>query len=98
MLGCAPWCGYGNLKTSWSGLPAPSGTKVAVTIGDRSHTATVSDGTFEVADRELSFAPGSSGWPLASGGERCFYELLLRGGSAAELFGSPAAGARVGLG
>ena len=90
--------GYGNLKTSWSSLPAPSGTKVAVTIGDRSHTATVSDGTFEVADRELSFAPGSSGWPLASGEERRFYELLLRGGNAAELFGRPAAGARVGLG
>jgi hypothetical protein len=90
--------GYGNLKTSWSDPPAPSGTKVAVTIGDRSHTATVSDGTFEVADRELSFAPGSSGWPLPSGGERRFYELLLRGGSAAELFGGPGAGARVRLG
>ena len=90
--------GYGNLKTSWSDPPAPSGTKVAVTIGDRSHTATVSDGTFEVADRELSFAPGSSGWPLPSGGERRFYELLLRGGNAAELFGGPAAGARVRLG
>src|SRR5918999_425200 len=48
-------------------------------------------GTLEVADRELSFAPGSSGWPLASGEERRFYELLLRGGSAAELFGGPAA-------
>jgi hypothetical protein len=91
--------GYGNLKTSWTDPPAPSGTKVAVTIGGRSHTATVSDGTFEVADRELSFAPGSSGWPLAPGQERRrFYELLLRGGSAVELFGGPAAGARVLLG
>lgn len=90
--------GYGNLKTSWSTPPAPSGTKATVTIGDRSHTATVSDGTFEVADRELSFAPGSSGWPLASGEDRRFYELLLRGGSAAELFGGPPAGARVRVG
>jgi len=62
------------------------------------HTATVSDGTLAVADRELSFAPGSSGWSLAPGQERRFYELLLRGGSAAELFGGPAAGARVLLG
>jgi len=90
--------GYGNLKTSWSSPPAQSGTGVQVTIGDLTRTATVSDGTFEVADSELSFAPGSSGWPLASGEDRRFYELLLRGGSAAELFGHPAAGARVLLG
>ena len=90
--------GYGNLKTSWSSPPAPSGSTVTVTIGGRSSTATVSDGTFEVASSELSFAPGSSGWPLASGEERRFYELLLRGGSAAALFGHPAAGERVLLG
>ena len=90
--------GYGNLKTSWSSPPAPSGTKVTVTIGDRSHPASVSDGTFEVASSELAFAPGSSGWPLAAGGERRFFELLLRGGSAAGLFGNPAAGAPVLLG
>ena len=90
--------GYGNLKTSWSSPPAPSGATVAVTVGGHTSTATVSDGTFEVADDELAFAPGSSGWPLPGGGERRFYELLLRGGSAAELFGGPAAGARVRLG
>ena len=90
--------GYGNLKTSWSNPPAASGTTVRVTVGGRTETATVSDGTFEVASSELSFAPGSSGWPLASGEDRRFYELLLRGGSAADLFGHPAAGARVLLG
>ena len=90
--------GYGNLKTSWSTPPAPSGTRVEVTIGEATRTATVSDGTFEVASSQLAFAPGSSGWPLASGEDRRFYELLLRGGSAADLFGHPAAGARVLLG
>ena len=90
--------GYGNLKTSWTAPPAPSGTTVPVTIGGLSRPAVVSDGTFEVASSELSFAPGSSGWPIPSGGERRFYELLLRGGSAAERFGHPPAGARVLLG
>ena len=87
--------GYGNLKTSWSEPPAPGGSSVEVTIGGAACTATVSDGTFEVASDELAFAPGSSGWRLRQGGERRFYELLLRGGSAAALFGHPRAGARV---
>lgn len=44
---------------------------------------------------ELAFAPGSSGWPQRSGGERVWYELLLRGGNAALLLGDPAAGSRI---
>lgn len=87
--------GYGNLKTSWDEAPVASGTRVRVTIGGTSATAVASDGTFEVPAGELSFAPGSAGWPLRGGGTRVFYELLLRGGSAAERLGQPATGTPV---
>jgi hypothetical protein len=87
--------GYGNLKTSWFDAPATSGERVEVTIQGRTEQATVSDGTFEVPAGELSFAPGSSGWTRRSGPPLQFFELFLRGGSAAQRFGSPAAGAHV---
>ncbi|HZB72296.1 MAG TPA: hypothetical protein VE395_09175 [Acidimicrobiales bacterium] len=87
--------GYGNLKTSWTEAPAPSGTRVTVRIGAASARATVSDGTFAVPAGELAFAPGSSGWSRRDGGERVCWELLLRGGDAATLLGSPAAGSRI---
>jgi hypothetical protein len=89
--------GYGNLKTSWTDPPAPSGTEVRVRVGRAEHDATVSDGTFEVPAGRLAFAPGSSGWPGAAGrtGQTRFYELLLRGGSAAARLDHPRAGARV---
>jgi hypothetical protein len=38
---------------------------------------------------------GSSGWPAGDGRQRRFYELFARGGSAAELFDHPTAGASV---
>jgi S-adenosylmethionine hydrolase len=81
--------GYGNLKTSWHEPPAPVGTTVRVRIGDRTAPAVVSDGVFAVPAGAMSFAPGSSGW-----GEP-FYELLIRGGNAATLFGRPANGSPV---
>ena len=87
--------GYGNLKTSWFSAPAPSGERVEVTIGGQSALATVSDGTFEVPVGELAFAPGSSGWPTRSGEDLRFFEVFLRGGSAATRFGTPRTGARV---
>ncbi len=87
--------GYGNLKTSWFDAPADSGEAVEVTIGDVTAPATVSDGTFEVPEGDLSFAPGSSGWTSRSGRDLRFFELFLRGGSAAERFGTPKAGAGV---
>lgn len=82
--------GYGNLKTSWHEPPAEPGTTVRVRIGDATAEAVVSDGVFAVPAGLMSFAPGSSGW-----GERPFYELLARGSSAADLFGTPAAGTPV---
>ncbi len=87
--------GYGNLKTSWFSAPARSGDRVQVTIGGQRALATVSDGTFEVPVGELAFAPGSSGWPTRTGGTVEFFELFLRGGSAAGRFGFPRAGATV---
>lgn len=87
--------GYGNVKTGWGEAPVESGSRVRVEIDGATAGAVVSDGTFEVPDGELSFAPGSAGWPLRAGGERRFYELLLRGGSAAERLGHPAPGTPV---
>jgi hypothetical protein len=81
--------GYGNLKTSWHEPPAEVGSTVRVRIGGREAPAVVSDGVFAVPAGAMSFAPGSSGW------SRPFYELLFRGGSAADTFGRPAAGTPV---
>jgi S-adenosylmethionine hydrolase len=82
--------GYGNLKTSWHSAPAAAGTTVRVKVGERTADAVVSDGVFGVPAGAMSFAPGSSGW----NGQR-FYELLLRGASAAERLGLPASGTPV---
>ena len=87
--------GYGNIKTSWTEAPAPTGERVRVTIGRRSEQATVSDGSFAVPEGEMAFAPGSSGWTRRGGDQIRFYELFLRGSSAAERLGHPAAGQRV---
>ena len=86
--------GYGNLKTTWHVAPAALGEQVQVTVGGASAVATVTDGTFAVRHGEMSFAPGSSGWEI--GGKRLvYYEVLLRGGSAAERLDLPRAGAPV---
>ncbi|MGK5677746.1 hypothetical protein [Actinoplanes sp. URMC 104] len=81
--------GYGNLKTSWHESPAEPGTPVRVTIGDVTAEAIVSDGVFTVPAGATSFAPGSSGWG------KPFYELLIRGGNASEVFGRPRSGTPV---
>ncbi len=83
--------GYGNLKTTWSTAPVENGQRVQITAGGTSAVAVVTDGTFAVHHGEMSFAPGSSGWSTA-GGHRHFYEVLLRGGSAADRLGQPGAG------
>ena len=87
--------GYGNLKTSWFAAPVGNGERVEITIGGQRALATVTDGTFEVPMGELAFAPGSSGWTTRSGEALRFFEVFLRGGSAARRFGSPSAGAPV---
>ena len=87
--------GYGNLKTTLESAAAANGESVLVRVGSASMTAVVSDGSFSVAEGELALAPGSSGWPLRSGGERRFLELFLRGGNAAASLGHPAPGTPV---
>src|SRR3712207_2776091 len=89
--------GYGNLKTTaeHGARTISSGTAVRVRIGARELAAVASDGSFEVEEDELAFAPGSSGWPRADGKEVRWMELFLRGGSAWEAFGRPEVGACV---
>ena len=87
--------GYGNLKTTLETPPAATGERVLVRVGSASTTAIVSDGTFAVPEGELAFAPGSSGWTRRSGAPRRFFELFLRGGSAAARLGDPPPGAAV---
>jgi hypothetical protein len=89
--------GYGNLKTTTQqdALAASSGARLRVRIGGTECRAIVSDGTFNVEEGELAFAPGSSGWPGADGESVRWRELFLRGGSAWEVFGRPDIGARL---
>ncbi len=87
--------GYGNLKTSWFESPAEEGQQVEVTVGGQTVGATVTGGAFEVPVGELAFAPGSSGWVTTDRREMRFFEVFLRGGSAAERFGRPRTGAVV---
>ncbi|MGL5074661.1 MAG: hypothetical protein ACRDBG_02310, partial [Waterburya sp.] len=83
--------GYGNIKTT---IPAhtvnlkPS-TKVVVRVGDVVSDAVYSDGSFEVSEGTLAFAPGSSGWQKSDGNKVRWLELFLRGGNAWERFGRP---------
>lgn len=84
--------GYGNIKTT---LPShtinlKSETKVVIRVGDVVSDAIYSDGTFDVPEGTLAFAPGSSGWDAPGGGDKIrWMELFLRGGSAWERFGRP---------
>jgi len=87
--------GYGNLKTTFTQAPAAAGERVLVRIGGIAAPAIVSDGTFDVAEGELAFAPGSSGWGSKGAGETRFYELFLRGASAAARFSHPTIGSPI---
>ena len=89
--------GYGNLKTTIeeSAVTAQPDTAVNVRIGDTELEATASDGSFDVAEGRLAFAPGSSGWPTGESDRTVWMELFLRGGSAWEAFGRPRVGARI---
>ncbi len=77
--------GYGNIKTSITSSQAKykPGQMLTVEINKKKHVATFTDGTFNIHEGELAFAPGSSGHT-----DR-FMELFLRGGSAENLFDNP---------
>jgi hypothetical protein len=87
---------HGTLKTTITRLPAASGTRIVVRIGDVSDTAIVSDGTVAVRDGELALAPASSEWAGEDDeGGPGYLELFLRGGSAARRFAAPATGTSI---
>jgi hypothetical protein len=87
--------GYGNLKTTWADPDLAPGDEVQVRVGEMTAVAVAGEAAFAVTAGDLSFAPGSSGWPRRAGSDVRWWELLRRGGSAAELFGHPATGTRV---
>jgi hypothetical protein len=86
--------GYGNLKTTIRAGQSVTraGARVRVRIGQTEREAVVSDGSFEVEQGQLAFAPGSSGWTDASGLETRWMELFLRGGDACAAFYRPRVG------
>ncbi|NET37753.1 MAG: SAM-dependent chlorinase/fluorinase [Cyanothece sp. SIO1E1] len=86
--------GYGNLKTT---IPAHSVqlepmTKVIVRVGDVISDAIYSDGSFDVPEGTLAFAPGSSGWDVINHPPIRWMELFLRGGNAWQRFSQPQPG------
>lgn len=90
--------GYGNIKTT---IPAHTvnfepETKVVIRIGDVVSDAVFSDGSFEVPEGTLAFAPGSAGWTETDGQPPLkWMELFLRGGNAWKRFGRPRVGASI---
>jgi hypothetical protein len=84
--------GYGNVKTTirFDQKEFRPGTTLAVQIGNVTHEAIISDGTFGVEAGQLAFAPGSSGWQTKSGEHVRWVELFLRGGNAWKMFKGPA--------
>jgi hypothetical protein len=85
---------FGNIKTTFRQNDSvitslKSGDLVKIKIGEVTQYATVSGGSFGVADGELAFAPGSSGHGLF------YWELFKRGGSAQTAFGNPKPGSLI---
>jgi len=77
--------GYGNIKTTsrLSEMTYKPGQKLKISLNDQTHTATFTDGVFNIQEGSLALAPGSSGH------KDKFMELFVRGQSAALLFHSP---------
>jgi S-adenosylmethionine hydrolase len=75
---------FGNIKTSWLTPPVPENDFYTISIAGQKAAALAADSAFAAQEDYLVFAPGSSG--------DGFYELFLRGGSAAELFDYPLGG------
>jgi len=86
--------GYGNIKTTIRARDIADFTDqfVRVSLNNITRKAYCADGIFSVSDGDLTFSPGSSGWTLPNGDQYRFVELVLRGGSAAQLYDYPSAG------
>jgi hypothetical protein len=83
----------GNVKTTIAEAPAPAGSRIHIRIGGASAHALVA-GAEAIPDGELALAAGS-GWPCRRGGRRCFFELVVGGGSASDRFADAAPGTAV---
>jgi hypothetical protein len=83
----------GNVKTTIAEPPAPAGSRILIRIGGASAHALVA-GAEEIPDGELALATGP-GWPTRRGGRRCFFELVVCGGSASDRFADAAPGTAV---
>lgn len=84
--------GYGNIKTTIQAqtINLEPESKIFVRIGDLVSDAVYSDGSFDVPEGTLAFAPGSSGWLAPDGKQEWrLMELFLRGGNAWKRFGRP---------
>jgi hypothetical protein len=87
--------GYGNIKTNINLSTQQSASQVNIQIGDVKKPVVISnDGVFAAPEGSLILARGSSGWN-AGGNETSFTEIILRGGSAAAVFGYPKPGISV---
>ena len=60
-----------------------SGQKVVIDLNGKRHEATFTDGSFNIHDGQVAFAPGSTGH------DDKFMEIFFRGASAHDLFGRP---------
>lgn len=77
--------GYGNVKTCIrnSEVKYKPGELLTIEVNRKKRVATYTDGTFNIHEGELAFAPGSSGH------DDKFMEIFLRGGSASKFFDNP---------
>lgn len=77
--------GYGNIKTTIrnSEVHYKPGELLTIEVNRKKRVTTYTDGTFNIHEGELAFAPGSSGH------DNKFMEIFLRGGSASKLFDNP---------
>lgn len=69
---------YGNVKTNITSVNAEPGDILRISVGKMVVEAVLAGGAFHQAEGQLGFVPGSSGWSDP------FYEIFLRGHSAAD--------------
>jgi len=85
---------FGNLKTTIRDgddilKNFSAGERVSITINDVTMLATVSTGSFNVQEGDISFSPGSSG------GDKKYWEIFQRGASAWRTYKKPKTGSLI---
>jgi hypothetical protein len=87
---------FGNLKTTIRDgddvlKDIEPGQRVSIEINGVTMSATASTGSFNVQEGDIAFSPGSSG------GDRRYWEIFQRGGSAWHTYKKPRAGSHISL-